>query len=308
MRSLNRLLPLLLALFVSRLPAEQCIQVDGDRIQAGDLVRVAPAFGKIDPETVLGYAPAPGLTRVLTAGQLRRMLQQHGLAGEITARICFERATEELSEERLLAALREALDEPDAELELDDYSRQQVPEGTLVFRREGLRIPSNASPETPLLWRGKLEYGERRSLPVWAKVRVRIRREEVVAVRDLVPGQPIGTDDVEIRMIAALPRGEPAIQQVGDVVGSTPRRRIPAGKSLRASLLIWPNDVNRGEVVQVEVTTGATRLQFEAKAASGGHRGDRIQVVNPTSGKRFSAVVEGKGKVAVRHPAHGGHS
>ena len=308
MRHLNPLLLLLLMSCVPRLPAKQCIQVGGDRIRAGDVARVAPPFRKISPETMLGYAPAPGLQRVFTAAQLNRMLRQHGVTGEIAGRVCFERMAERLNEERLLAVLRKALEEPEAELELVDYSRQPVPEGTLVFRLAGLRIPVGANTETPLLWRGTLEYGERHSLPVWAKVRIRIKREEMVATRDLAPGNPIGLTDVEIRVVESLPREEPAIQKAADVVGSMPRRRISAGESLRDSLLIWPNDVNRGEVVHVEVTNGATRLQFEAKAASGGHRGDRIQVVNPTNGKRFSAVVEGKGEVVVRHPLRGGNS
>lgn len=58
--------------------------------------------------------------------------------------------------------------------------------------------------------------------------------------------------------------------------------------------------VASGDTVRVEVRSGAVLLAFDATAESAGHAGEGVIVRNPINGKRFRAVVEGKGKVAVR--------
>jgi flagella basal body P-ring formation protein FlgA len=57
-----------------------------------------------------------------------------------------------------------------------------------------------------------------------------------------------------------------------------------------------PPDVNRGEMVEVEVRSGAAHLAFTGKAESAGHSGDTIVIRNPSSNKVFQARVDGKGK------------
>jgi flagella basal body P-ring formation protein FlgA len=57
-----------------------------------------------------------------------------------------------------------------------------------------------------------------------------------------------------------------------------------------------PPDVNRGDMVEVEVRSGAARLAFTGKAESTGHSGDLVVIRNLSSNKVFQARVEGKGK------------
>jgi flagella basal body P-ring formation protein FlgA len=77
------------------------------------------------------------------------------------------------------------------------------------------------------------------------------------------------------------------------------RRAIPAFSVLTAAMLEVPNDVERGQTVMVEVHSGNAVVKAEAKAESAGHRGETIPVRNITSGMRFHAEIEGKGRVLV---------
>ena len=83
------------------------------------------------------------------------------------------------------------------------------------------------------------------------------------------------------------------------IVGKVLRRAIPAGSAISASLLEEPKDVERGEMVQVEVRSGAARLKLEGRAQSAGRTGDAIRVRNLSTGKSFSAHVSAKGRVVL---------
>ncbi|MEQ1945884.1 MAG: flagella basal body P-ring formation protein FlgA [Bryobacteraceae bacterium] len=71
--------------------------------------------------------------------------------------------------------------------------------------------------------------------------------------------------------------------------GESPTTQKPANR-----------EVERGERIAVEVSSGTARVMFQAEAASAGRTGDSIVVKNPENGKLFSARVQGKGKVMVQ--------
>jgi len=285
------------------LAADECVNVDGDAIRAADLASAVPAFRGLDPDLRIGYTPAPGIQRSFPASRLKGILRRNGVAEPQASAVCVERSAEELSEARVTAALRTALREPEAALEIVELSQQRVPRGTLRFERKGLQSSPRATRETPLLWRGTVEYGERRSVSIWARVRIGIRQTQIVALRDLPSGDPIRLEDIDLRTIEAPPTLDKGFSDLEDVAGAVPRRRIPAGSVIFQPAVSLPNDVERGDMVRVLVAIGAARVEFEAKAASAGRSGDRIQVLNPTTGKRFAAVIEGRGRVGVRRGA-----
>ena len=57
--------------------------------------------------------------------------------------------------------------------------------------------------------------------------------------------------------------------------------------------------VERGEKINVEVTSGAARLVFEAVAETAGRQGEWVLVRNPENGHMFQAKVLGDGKVVI---------
>lgn len=150
---------ILLGLFVAGLlPA--CTLVEGDRIHGGELTRQQPAFAGLDAKLDLGPAPVAGSRRTLKYYELERIAREHSitLPADAPREACFERATVRLEE----ALLRDAMGASDAEIL--DFSRSALPAGKPEFRADGL------SPNG--LWRGRWLYGDNRSVPIWARVRL----------------------------------------------------------------------------------------------------------------------------------------
>jgi flagella basal body P-ring formation protein FlgA len=78
-----------------------------------------------------------------------------------------------------------------------------------------------------------------------------------------------------------------------------PRRSIRAGDPVTANALEAPPAVARGDLVSVEVSSGAAQLKLTAKAESAGRPGDVILLRNPGNGQRFQARVSHPGKVTI---------
>ncbi len=282
------------------LAAGECVTVEGDRILAGDLARVRPLFAALDPAMPVGYAPAPGRRRALEPEELGRLARRHRLPETSLEAVCFERAAEVLTRERLLEAMRASLGEPEARIEIVEFSRYPVPRGRLAFPLAGLASPPPAQPDAPVLWRGRVLYEGRRSAGIWARVRIGVVRRLLIARRDLVAGRPIKAADLEERLAETFPARRQADLTVEEAVGAAPRRRIRAGEAIEAASLRLARDIERGDAVRVEVAAGAARLFIEGRAENGGRRGEPVSVRNPASGRRFTAVVEGPGRASLR--------
>jgi Chaperone for flagella basal body P-ring formation len=90
-------IPFLLAASVGCGQKTVCRTVDSDRIRAGDVAAVVPAFAALDPALEIGLAPLPGIKRVIRWGDLLQLARDRGIALEasqasLPAEICFERA------------------------------------------------------------------------------------------------------------------------------------------------------------------------------------------------------------------------
>jgi flagella basal body P-ring formation protein FlgA len=118
----------------------------------------------------------------------------------------------------------------------------------------------------------------------------------VVAAETLKKGEAIGASQVRVETADGFPIAGDVAQTVDQVVGRAPMRAIAPGTEVHLGLLMVPPDVNRGEMVEVEVRSGAAHLAFTGKAESAGRSGDTIVIRNLSSNKVFQARVEGKGK------------
>ncbi len=187
-----------------------CIAVDADRIRTSDLAKAAPAFAAA-ADTEIGFAPGPGTRRILSVRELASLAARLGVAYAPEAAVCFERLTEPLTRERVVAALRAAgAPEP---IELADFSRFAVPRGELAF--------TAASGST---WRGSVRYGGGRSVPVWARVRVR---------NDIERGEPVTVAAVRGNARVSLVARAEAGGRIGDTI---PLRREDNQHTLRARI------------------------------------------------------------------------
>jgi flagella basal body P-ring formation protein FlgA len=212
------------------------------------------------------------------------------------AGLCFERQTEMLDRDRVLEAMRLALPLPGLEIEIVETSLYPVPRGRLEFRREGLGSPASPTARIAVEWRGNVIYGDNQRFGVWARVLVSAPMPRVVATEALGRGEAIGASQVRLETANRFPIAGDVAQTVEQVVGRAPMRAVAPGMEIHVTQLVVPSDVNRGEMVEVEVRSGAALLAFTGKAESAGRSGDTIVIRNLSSNKVFQARVEGKGK------------
>lgn len=284
------------------LAAAACVAVDGEKILARDLAPATEAFRALAPDTDMGYSPAPGARRVLHAAELSRMIARHGGVPGQMREICIERATEKLTQETIAAALRTAAGNRQATIALLDWSRYPVPRGEIQFPLAGITPVHGGE----LLWRGYVRYGSSQRCAIWARVRVSLRQPRVVARVALPAGRPILREQLQVEEVEASPFGARPVEVMDAVVGRLARRRLAAGAPIFASLLEAPQEIHSGDTVTVEVSSGQARLSFEARADSGGRKGDTIPVRNPATGKSLRARVESAGKASIAVAGQGG--
>jgi len=304
MRPAQLLIALLLAATSARAAAgpsvSPCLTVEGDAILARHLALALPEFSALPPDTKIGYAPIPGVRRFFYASELRRIAQVHHIAFSPLGTICFEHAMETLQPEAVAQAMRQALGQPSAHIEIQDLSRYPVPHGQVSFDRSALpAVPSLENAASPQQWRGVVRYGGDRRYAIWARARILVRSVRIVATEDLPAGRPIDARQVRMEEYDTPPSNQPPPPALDKVVGKLPRQPIKALAVITALQLEEPKDIERGDLVEVEVRSGGARLALEGRALADGRKGDMIPVRNTTNAKSFSARVEDKGRVVL---------
>jgi flagella basal body P-ring formation protein FlgA len=276
-----------------------CQNISGERILGEDLARALPAFAAMPRDAVIGYAPAPGSSRILQYQELRRIGAKYGVSAPSDAQACFEWKLITLADGEVRSAMRRSFDSPTARIDVLALSKSQVPEGRLEFPLSGLSVSTRVDPSTPVIWHGYVAYSKSKRYAVWARVRVASTTTRVVAVETLIPGQSIRSQQVRLETYDEFPLHNEVARNLEDVVGKAPRRGIRQGLPVLRTDLEDPPQVRRGEVVKVTAISGAAQVELEAVAQGSGKRGELINVANPRSGKTFAARVAGPGKAVV---------
>jgi len=281
-------------LLACRLPA--CTAVDHDPITAGDLAAALPAFARLPADAPIVPAPAPGVRRTLRSFELASLARNYSLDLASTPELCFEWPMESLHPDRLLDAMRSALPYPQTTIEILRTSLQPVPRGRIEFRREDLGTPASPAVRAAVVWRGSVVYGANRRFSIWARVLVSSRLPRIVATQTLPRGKIVTPAEVRLEFADAFPGPGDAARSLDQVSGRVSLRTIDAGTEIHLSQLVIPAEINRGDLVEVEVRSGATRLVFAARSESQGRSGQTIALRNLSSNKVFQARVDGKGK------------
>ncbi len=274
-----------IALFISAAIAYACQPVDGPNITGKDLAAADPSFAGIDPAAIVGASPLPGVRRIMQPLELNKY-------GPAASPVCFERATTLLTEDEVNRVLVERASSlqrgSPVHLQLLDFTKTPVPKGLIDF--------SPAGPDQSGLWRGRVKYDERRTFPIWAKVRITTEQTWLEAAELLQPGKPISESQLKKQRGPRSPFGP---QPIIDIAGRVPLRAIKPCETIFASMLTTPRDIERGDKVAVEVVSGEAHLLFDAIAESPGRLGESVLIKNPENGRRFQARVESKGKVLI---------
>jgi flagella basal body P-ring formation protein FlgA len=275
-----------------------CHPVEGDRILARNLAAALPEFAAAPPEALVGQSSLPGAQRIFHASELRLLAHRFGIVLPTPDDICFEWAMQPLDRALMTAAMQESLHIADAKIEISDLISGRAPVGRIEFPIAELGTPSPTGPSEPVHWRGAIVYGDSHRFAIWAKVNISAPCQKLVAAETLKAGQPIVARQVRTNTASCFPVGakELALEQI---TGMTPIRTIAARAELRLDLLTPPNDINRGDEVQVEVRSGGARLMLTARALTAGRSGNIISVRNPENNSTFQARITGKGTALV---------
>ena len=270
-----------------------CLAVNpaSDRILARDFAAAWPAMGSLPPNTEIGFAPAPGVARVFSPFELRRVAARFHASPVPQHDICFERRTAPLDRAALLAAMQREL--PGARIEILDFNRAPAPEGVLEFPRSGLRASPGGG-----FWTGSVRYAGTKRFVVWARVKVFVGSKRLVARERLKSGATLNASVLAEETRDGLPDAGFAAS-IDAVAGMVLRRPVAAGEAIRAAWLEAPKLILRGDTVRVEVQRGGARLELEGRAEASGSAGETIPVLNPVTHRRFRARIEGKGRVSV---------
>lgn len=274
--------------------------IGNDRILGQDLAKALPAFlNKIPGDAVIGYSPAPGGRRVLKSQELQRIGAPYGIAVAGDTEACFEWSLQVLTEDAVRAAIRESLQMPNARVDVLAISKTQVPAGKVSFPIAGLSASTMTDPDTPVTWRGEVNYHGSRKFSVWARVKVSATTTRVVATQLILPGQKVSPEQLRVETYDDFPLRNDIARNLEEVVGRIPRRALRIAMPVFRSDLIEPFQVQRGDLVDVTAISGAAQLHMPAVAETSGRQGDLISLKNARSGKSFRARVEGKDKALV---------
>lgn len=131
----------------------------------------------------------------------------------------------------------------------------------------------------------------------WLNGTVALRRRVAVADRQIEAGRVVGADMVRTAWIQDDGSGNWLTDEAG-VIGRVARKPLQPGEPFDEDDMEAPILVQRGQ--SVWVTCGF--VQVTARALSDGRAGESLQLENPASGRRFSAMVTGPGMAELRMP------
>ena len=294
-----------------KLTAPAKFNVSGDKVTLGVLLALDPADAKLAAqldEVVLSAAPAPGQTKMVAAAEILRRLEAVGVTGK----------TFSIVVPAEVAIVREAQTVTAAEL-----SQRVIEEFLPGLRWKDVQLERIDVAETILLPKGKTEWiftchpGTDYAKPFYLNINfsvngevakraflrtvLSLREQVAVALTELKPTQSIREEDIRWESQRLLSTLQTPIKSSGFFRGRRPRMAIPPGRVLTENLFITVPLVKRGDSVLLVFETGSLRVTTQAKALAMGFRGQRIQVMNPESGKVLSAEVTDEGTARVGH-------
>lgn len=277
-----------------------CSPVDGTHIFLRDLAQVESRFAAGDPELDVGFAPDPGSRRTFFPAELARIASKAGIKpdgqGDVLYQpVCFQRRARVLQLDDLLPALKAWAPEH-AQIEITEWTKTPVPEGEVIVPNPTV---SNRNCKEPILLHGYVVFDGHRRAPIWMRARITAHKEIVIARAVLEAGTRSTPDQFQIEQRDVVNDWNTLPVSMEQVVGKIARKRIPEGSAVSLGDWKQPLPVEPGSSVTVDVRDGATHLEFDARAETGGAVGNTITLRNASSGKRFSARVTGENKASV---------
>lgn len=293
----------LLAGVTVTLPVEA--KVKGTEIELGELCSVAG----LDAELVervraleLGYAPAPGFSRLLTAERIRAELAK-AIPG-VDVRVAGERACRVWPQIEEIAP--EVLEES-ARLELARAYQGKEATFTLAEPIPAIKVPLG---ETARRILPRVNGGEPRSgivgVPlevlvdgvryrtVWTSWRIDVWETRPVLTRPVRAGEELSPDlfgrtRVQVGLVPSSAALDPS-----QVLGAIATRDLAVGEGVTAHDVHRPAAITLGSTLFLRVKKGSIEARVSALALETGSVGQRIRVKTVDAGQELVATVVGR--------------
>lgn len=284
--------------------------VKGPKVYLSDLVEVKePELQERLATIEVSAAAGPGESKQLTASLVEARLEHAGVdLGELDPNRPGQiRATTmhiEVSPEALAASLREHIElempwKPDTS-EID----VTVPHQGLMTPEGEMTIEWRASPQYtylgPTNFRGNVMIDGTLYRTVVLRATVESYQEIVVAATDIPRGRPVSDSQLAMQTVALSTAPEGAVTDMVDVEGLVARKTLFPGQPVTTRVVELRRLIKRNQMVPVELTTSAIKIQNQAKAMMDGKEGDVIVCSNPVTKEEFQGVVRADGVVEVR--------
>lgn len=276
-----------------------------DTLTLGDLVANVPPEAA---ETPMFRAPGLGQTGTIQARRIAAAAEALGLGRIETGgrmQVSIHRAARHVGAPDAEAAIRKRLasdfgadplstgivfDAPSPALVLEPTVEGEVVASDVTLDRRSRRVAAT-------IWIGPSPNERRAQLRVSGIVVDLV--EVAVVSRSLDRGQVVKPGDIVVERRAKDLIPTDAAGDGGPMEGRVAKRALGAGTLVRATDLIRPEIVARGDIVSVVYDAPGITLSMRAKAIEGGALGDTVNVINPSSKKSLQTVVIGPGRVSV---------
>jgi flagella basal body P-ring formation protein FlgA len=287
------------------------LSVAGDKVTLGVLLALDTPEAKLAAQldaVVLTTAPAPGQTKFVAGAEILRRLESVGVTGK----------TYSIGVPAEVTIVREA-----QTLTAADISQHIKDEFLPGLPWKDVRLERVDLTETILLPAGKTEWtfachpGTDYAKPFYLNINFSVNGEVAkrafvrtvlsvyqqvaVTATELKPSQSIREEDIRWGSQRLPSTLQIPIKSSGFLHGRRPRMAISPGRVLTENLFIAVPLVKRGDSLLLVFESGGMRVTTQAKALTMGFRGQRIQVMNPDSGKVLSAEVTDEGTARVVH-------
>jgi flagella basal body P-ring formation protein FlgA len=282
--------------------------VDGSEMTLGDVAKISSEV-ESQAEAVrgfsLGYAPAPGYSRVIQRWRLQQQLAKEfprlevEFEGKAACRVWPRTAEITPAELELTArkALAEQFSSSDAEVELHgELSAEVVPAGRSTRRLEA-DLANGSLTSGTLNVPVAIYVDEVKYRTVWIPFDVTIFREVPVLRRTIPLGGTIEAGDLELRRVAIDASFERELLSPSMLIGASARRALASGKPVSVRDVVRALAVKTGETITLKVRNGRVVVRTKVLALSDGFIGDVVALRTLETGKELTARITSPGNV-----------
>lgn len=272
----------------------------------GDDTQLVERLGRI----ALGYAPAIGSNRVLSREDIAAAIESAGIDPRLVdlsmpPSVTIGRASQSVSPEQISQAV-ESYVRDRYSWPAQDFSMQitvppgdvVVAQGTLVIRPS---LPNFTSPADRFFVSVGLEVDGRVARYVSVELTVEASAIVAVASRPLARGDAITPGDARFERRRVGADWRRYVTSERELLGKAVAVSVPEGAVISPNMLNDRMLVKRGDIVNLVARAGRVEVFAVGESRGAGRLGDRVEVINRSSGRVVVGEIAGDKTIRVNY-------